>query len=138
MAGLNERVPDRLLGPLERAVMEVVWATGQVTVREVHEALARDKKIAYTTVLTVMSRLAKKTILERAPQGTHHVYQARMTAEEFVEWSSRREVDRILAEFGDLAVTHFLQAASAVEPDLLDRLRRLAARSRRKTARRGQ
>ncbi|MBI4219256.1 MAG: BlaI/MecI/CopY family transcriptional regulator [Chloroflexi bacterium] len=139
---LDERVLDRLLGPLERAVMVVVWAKGQVTVRDVHDSLSRNRKIAYTTVLTVMSRLAQKKVLEREAQGTQHLYHARLSLSQFVDEASRVEVERLLADYGDLAITHFLHAASAVHPDLLDRLRRVAERARpedtKKGPRRGQ
>jgi predicted transcriptional regulator len=129
---MEKKILARLLGPLERAVMEVVWSKGEATVRDVHDALSRKRKIAYTTVLTVMSRLAQKAVLEREAYGAQHVYRARMTAEGFVDQASRREVERLLADYGDLAITHFLQAASAVHPDLMTRLRRLARRSRPK------
>lgn len=122
-----EEILDRLLGPLERAVMEVVWTRGQVTGRDVHDALRRDRKIAYTTVLTVMSRLTQKALLERETRTTQHVYRASLSAQEFVEEATRREVERLLTQYGDLAITHFLQAASAIDPDLKERLRRLAA-----------
>ena len=51
------------LGDLERVVMERLWDAGPTdgaTVREVHEALEKDREIAYTTVMTVLDRLAKK------------------------------------------------------------------------------
>lgn len=132
---MDKKPLERLLGPLERAIMELVWSAGQVTVRDVHDALAQRRKIAYTTVLTVMSRLAKKELLERTAYGLQHVYRARLSAEEFVDQASRREVEHLLSEYGDLAITHFLQAASAVQPDLMERLRRLASRSQARTRR---
>ena len=59
-------------GPLEAAVMEAVWAAGgPVSVREVMGRLnnGRAEPLAYTTVMTVMSRLAEKGALARSPAG---------------------------------------------------------------------
>jgi predicted transcriptional regulator len=65
------------LGNLEREVMEHVWSVGEpVTVREVHEALARRRDLAYTTVMTVLDRLAKKDIVRRVRDGRAYRYAA--------------------------------------------------------------
>jgi predicted transcriptional regulator len=55
------------LGPLEHAVMRIVWAyAAPITVKQVHEALSADRAVAYTTVMTTMVRLAEKGLLTRA------------------------------------------------------------------------
>lgn len=76
-------------GDLERAVMDVLWKAedgAMLTVREVHGALADERDIAYTTVMTVMDRLAKKSLVEQERDGRAYRYRARtsrgaMTAE---------------------------------------------------------
>src|SRR5690349_7256712 len=51
----------KILGDLEADVMEAIWALGQATVHDVHQRLAdANRELAYTTVMTVMSRLAEK------------------------------------------------------------------------------
>ena len=55
----------KILGDLEADVMEAIWALGHATVHDVLERLAAaDRELAYTTVMTVMSRLADKGLLE--------------------------------------------------------------------------
>jgi predicted transcriptional regulator len=62
-------------GELEQAVMEILWShTGSLSVREVHELLARDRALAYTTVLTVLDRLAKKGNVLRTLEGRAWLY----------------------------------------------------------------
>lgn len=57
--------------------MEVVWGSDQpITGREVVDQLARSRPVVYTTVLTVMDRLARKGILSKQPTGKAHTYQA--------------------------------------------------------------
>ncbi len=63
-----------MLGELESQVMEVVWARGAATVREVHEAVNRQRPLAYTTIMTVMTRLAEKGILRRELVEGAYVY----------------------------------------------------------------
>lgn len=59
-----------VFGDLEQAVMEVLWASpAAMSVRDVHAALSRDRELAYTTVMTVMDRLAKKGQLQRELDG---------------------------------------------------------------------
>jgi len=65
------------LGELERAVMDHLWAAGEPqTVRQVHEALSEQRDLAYTTVMTVLSRLADKGAAVRTPQGRGFAYTA--------------------------------------------------------------
>ncbi|MBK8447365.1 MAG: BlaI/MecI/CopY family transcriptional regulator [Micropruina sp.] len=59
-----------VFGDLEQAVMEVLWANPTaMSVRDVQAALGRDRELAYTTVMTVMDRLAKKGQLQRELNG---------------------------------------------------------------------
>lgn len=71
--GLNSR-----MGDLERAIMDELWSREGVatTVREVHEALASRRDLAYTTVMTVMDRLAKKGLVTQRKEGRAYVYEA--------------------------------------------------------------
>jgi hypothetical protein len=57
-----------VLGPLEHAVMGIVWAhAAPITVRHVYAALGADCNLAYTTVMTTMMRLTEKGMLTHAP-----------------------------------------------------------------------
>jgi predicted transcriptional regulator len=88
-------VPRRGFGELEQAIMEVVWAAdGPVTGREVVDALARSRPVAYTTVLTVMDRLARKGLLAKQPAGRAHTYRARQSREAYTAGLMARMLDR--------------------------------------------
>lgn len=74
-------------GDLERAVMDVLWTTPLIddpgagdptwwTVREVHARLAGERDIAYTTVMTVLDRLAKKDVVHQERDGRAYRYRA--------------------------------------------------------------
>ena len=59
----------QVLGDLEAEIMECVGQMGSASVRDVHEVLLGRRHIAYTTVMTVMSRLAEKGLLARRQDG---------------------------------------------------------------------
>jgi BlaI family transcriptional regulator, penicillinase repressor len=70
------------LAPLELDCMTTLWPLGEATVREIREALAPRRARAYTTIMTIMDRLARKGIVERSKSGRAYVYRPRLTAEE--------------------------------------------------------
>ncbi|GAA0312034.1 BlaI/MecI/CopY family transcriptional regulator [Kineococcus aurantiacus] len=73
------------LGELERDVMDRLWAApGPLTVREVHEQLAEHRKIAYTTVMTVLDRLAKKHVVRQEREGRAFRYTPAASREQMV------------------------------------------------------
>lgn len=109
------------LGPLEAEVMAVLWATGTpLSVREVVERLnpGRATPLAYTTVMTVLSRLAGKGILVREQKGRGFVY-APAVAD-----AAEIAVRGVLAEFGDAALARFVDRVE-LDPRLRARLRKL-------------
>lgn len=73
------------LGELERAVMDALWASpAPQTVRQVHETLSQDRALAYTTVMTVLQRLAKKDLVTQLREDRAHKYVASNPREELV------------------------------------------------------
>lgn len=118
----------RLLGALEARVMEVVWAAARpVTVREVLTRLnaGRDPGLAYTTVMTVMTRLVEKGVLARTLVGNAHAYRAAQDRDGFLRRSSERIVEELVADFGEVAIASFVEAIERVDPERLRALRRL-------------
>jgi predicted transcriptional regulator len=109
------------LGPLEAEVMAAVWqAAVPVSVREMVDRLnaGRTAPLAYTTVMTVMSRLAGKGILARAQAGRGFVYTP--VAADTAEIAVRGVLD----EFGDAALARFVERVE-LDPQLRARLRQL-------------
>jgi len=71
------------LGDLEREVMTQLWTAGEsLTVRQVHERLSRDRDLAYTTVMTVLDRLAKKGVVTQQRADRAYRYAPAQTREE--------------------------------------------------------
>jgi predicted transcriptional regulator len=123
---------ERHLGELEVEIMRVMWPRGEATVREVLEALnaSRARQVAYTTVMTVMGRLAEKGLLRRRLVGKAHQYEVAQTEDQFLHAASRRLIRSLIDDFGEVAIAEFLAELERVEPERRRRLRRLASRSR--------
>jgi len=124
----DEKAP-RQLGDLERLVMEQLWAADSaLTVREVHDRLAGTRELAYTTVMTVLDRLAKKQLTERERDGKAWRYKAAAPREELAADLMRDALDRS----GDRreALVRFVGQVSDEEAALLrDALARLEERN---------
>jgi len=105
------------LGELERTVMDILWDHGRpAAVREVVTALA-DRDPAYTTVMTVLDRLAKKGFVTRERDGRAWLYTAAATREAYV---SRLMLDALsLTGDRDAALAHFAHAVSSPEAAVL-------------------
>jgi predicted transcriptional regulator len=65
-----------MLTPLELDIMKMVWRKSPITVRDVQIALRPRRNLAYTTVMTIMSRLYGKGFLTRTLQARAHLYEA--------------------------------------------------------------
>ncbi|MBM6403380.1 BlaI/MecI/CopY family transcriptional regulator [Phycicoccus sp. CSK15P-2] len=121
------------LGDLERVVMERLWDAGSTdgaTVREVHEALERDRDIAYTTVMTVLDRLAKKELVTREREGRAWRYFPADSREALTARTMRRTLDDMAVTDRRSALLHFLDGASTDEiADLKAALAEVEARA---------
>jgi predicted transcriptional regulator len=101
--------------------MQIVWAVREpISVRKLLERINRGRRaqLAYTTVMTVMSRLVDKGALRRRKQGRGYVYEAAASD------AAGIAVRNVMRDFGDAAMAHFVDQARA-DPKALRRLRRM-------------
>jgi predicted transcriptional regulator len=115
---------EGLLGPLETEVMEVVWDLGDTTVRDVHAQLAQRRDLAYTTIMTTMSRLAAKGLLQRDTTGLAHRYRPALTRDEYARSTVASVVDWLVDSFPEPALSYFAEVVhDGGDPAELDALR---------------
>jgi predicted transcriptional regulator len=70
-------------GELEAQVLNILWAgNGPLTPRDVHDQLAGDRDLAYTTVTTILVRLADKGLVSREKSGRAFAYSPTVTEEQ--------------------------------------------------------
>ncbi len=117
---------EKFLGPLEAAVMERLWKRGRATVRDVVEDLGRSRALAYTTVMTIMTRLHEKGLLARDRDGKTYIYRPAVSRQEHRERLSRELVRGLVDEFGDVALAQFAEELDGVDAAHRTALHRIA------------
>ena len=80
---------DRLLTEVELEIMNVIWDGAECTVRDVHEALAKNRPVAYTSVATIMKILEQKNILISKKGDKAHSYFPKVPRTEYEATSLR-------------------------------------------------
>jgi predicted transcriptional regulator len=119
------------LHELESEVMEELWSQGEATGRSVMDALNEQasKPRAYTTYMTIMARLHAKGVLDRRREGKTDFYAPRLDRDEFMASRARAEVEGLVAEYGDVALSHFARQVASLDPARRRALQRLARKS---------
>lgn len=119
----------RLLGSLERQIMQLFWEEKKpdqrLSVRSVHACLCQQGSgIAYTTVMTVMSRLAEKGLLGRRLVGRGYLYEAKVNPKDAVFQATEEFMHSLEGEFGAVALVHFAESLPKLDPAMVRRLRK--------------
>lgn len=123
-----------VLGALETAVMELLWAEPGQTVTEVEEHLRESRAIAHTTALTTLDRLHRKGYLVRDKQGKAFVYAPRLSRDEFERATAEEVLGALLGHFSAPALSAFVDLVGE-DPDALDRLEAIIRAKRRERGR---
>jgi predicted transcriptional regulator len=116
----------RYLGELQTEVMAVFWDRKSATVREAVDLLnkrRRRQKLAYTTVLTLITRLWQRELLERDPEGRGFRYRAAKSRDDVIGELSEQLIDRLLDDFGDVAVAQLGERLGELDQARLKKLR---------------
>jgi predicted transcriptional regulator len=119
------------LHELEAEVMGEIWRLGEASVRDVMEALNREaaKPRAYTTYMTIMSRLDGKGVLTRRREGKTDFYRPAFTESEYADLRARAEIESLVEQYGDVALSHFARQMAQLDPERRRALQRLARKS---------
>lgn len=114
----------QVLGELEKEVMDVVWKNSSpVTVREVLERISKKRKVAYTTVMTIMTRLVAKGLLKRKLYDNKaYTYQVVYSKGKFLTKTSKQIIKNFISNFGESAIAHFAQEIEKIPADKRRRL----------------
>jgi BlaI family penicillinase repressor len=104
------------LAPLELDCLNTLWPMGEGTVREIRDRLAARLPRAYTTIMTIMDRLARKGIVERKKSGRAYVYRANLSAEDARTQAVGQVIEKFFAGSKDALLAH---VAAAPQPPLV-------------------
>lgn len=118
----------RLLGPLEGRIMRAVWSGSVGSPFTVRDIQGVTPELAYTTLMTTLSRLAEKGVLTqtRVPHHRAFDYRAAGSPAEFLGAASREHANRMLEQFGDAALAAFAAQLDELPAEQRERLRKAA------------
>ena len=119
-----------MLGELESKVIRIVWDRQEASVRDVLASLSEGRKLAYTTVVTILDRLHKKGFLKRRKEGKAFLYTPRLTREGFDEIVTRDVLVGLLKEGSRPTLTTFVDLVGTDE-QLLEELEALVRQKKK-------
>jgi predicted transcriptional regulator len=118
------RPSSATLTPQELELMKIVWHKGQATVRDVYETLLEHRKIAYTTVMTMMRVLEKKGYVKAQRVNRAYVYRPARPQRQVVRSMVREFVDRVFNGSAQPLLVHLVEDRR-LSPEELEELERL-------------
>jgi predicted transcriptional regulator len=118
-------VPDPIqLTELQIAILRLLWERGEASAATVWEALHPERRLAQTTVATLLSRLERRGVIARRAVERQYLYRALVTEEE-VQQSMVSELTERLFDGDVTALVNHLLTSQDIAPGDLDRLRAL-------------
>ncbi|MGQ0438141.1 BlaI/MecI/CopY family transcriptional regulator, partial [Bacillus sp. B-TM1] len=118
----NDLTLAHFFGPLEAKIMEIVWSSEGITIKEVQQKLSEESPVNFNTVMTVMNRLVEKLHLEKQTVKRSGIYRAVQTKDEFLSNQTKKMTQELMGEFGDLVVNHMLDELEQADPNLIKKL----------------
>ncbi len=115
----------------ELEIMKVVWQLEKATVRQVYETMLERRRIAYTTVMTMMNILEQKGYLKKHQQDRAYVYQPSQPQKQVIRSMVREFIDRVFNGSAEPLLVHLVEDQRLTEGDLEEMRRSIKSASRR-------
>ena len=107
----------------ELEIMKIVWDLDQATVRDVYEKLLEHRKIAYTTVMTLMKILETKGHLKKSSVERAYIYQPTKPKQQVIGGMVREFVNRVFNGSAEPLLLHLVEDEKLTEKELADLVR---------------
>jgi predicted transcriptional regulator len=120
------RRPSSTLTELELEIMKIVWERDSTTVRDVYETLLERRKVAYTTVMTMMKILEQKKYLKKTQTDRAYVYRPTQPKGQVIGAMVREFVNRVFNGSAQPLLVHLVEEHKLTREELeeIARLRR--------------
>lgn len=122
-----------LSGELELLIMEILWMQGPLPGRNLYLEVQKEKRIAYTTTLTVLDRLSKKGFVRKARDASKIIFSPDVSREDYQVLVTGSLVQKAFETSPDLAVSAFADLFSRMAKKDLDRLEKLIKEKKSET-----
>ena len=100
--------------------MKVIWTLGEATVRDVYQQLLERRKIAYTTVMTMMKILEDKGHLKKSQAERAHLYKPSRPQKQVIQGMVREFVNRVFNGSAEPLLLHLVEDEGLSEKDLAE------------------
>ena len=121
------RSPSTTLTSQELEIMKLVWQRDSATVRDIYEALLETRKVAYTTVMTMMKILERKKYLKRTQVDRAYVYRPTQPKRKVVGDMVREFIDRVFNGSASPLLVHLVEEHD-LSPEELEEIAQLRRR----------
>jgi len=119
------------LGDLQLRIMQILWARVEATVADVHEALAKERDLAYTTIATMLRKMEARGLVRHRLDGRSFVYRAAVREEDVSLGMADHLVDRLFE--GSLSdMVHHLLTTREVSREELSKLGKMIAEMKKR------
>jgi BlaI family penicillinase repressor len=102
----------------ELEIMKIIWRLGDVTVRQVYEELLKERKIAYTTVMTMMGILEEKKFLKKTSAEKAHVYRPAQAKSLVMSRMVKEFVERVFNGSAKPLLVHLVESEQVTREEL--------------------
>jgi len=116
--------------PSELEILHILWARGPSTVREIHEVLAKEKDVGYTSALKFLQIMTAKGLVKRTEEQRAHVYSASQSAEKTKQQFATDVLQRVFRGSASQLMQHVLSGRRSKTE--LDEIRRMLDEYERK------
>jgi len=124
---ISMRPRSKTLTEQELEIMKIVWDRGNATVRDVYETLLDRRRVAYTSVMTMMNILEQKGHLKRKQVDRAYLYESTKPRAQVTRGMVREFVDRVFNGSAEPLLLHLVEDEKLTEKDL-DEMKRIIRR----------
>jgi len=117
--------------PSELAILQILWSRGPSTVREIHEVLAKEKDVGYTSALKFLQIMTAKGLVSRSEDQRAHVYTANQPAEKTKQQFAADVLKRVFHGSASQLMQHALSGRRGSKKEI-EEMRRMLDEYERK------
>jgi predicted transcriptional regulator len=117
--------------PSELAILQILWSRGPSTVREIHEVLATEKNVGYTSALKQLQIMTAKGLVTRTEDQRAHVYEAMQPAEKTKQQFAADVLQRVFRGSASQLMQHVLSGRRGSKKEI-EEIRRMLDRYEKK------
>ena len=111
------------IGELQHAIMTILWEHGEASSADVHRALFPERRLAPTTIATMLRKMEDRELVTHRASGRQFLYAARLTEKEVRRSAVKRVVDRLF-EGDPMALVSHLVSEREIDQTELEQLKR--------------